>query len=249
MLMHNEFMSVPEAESLKIVVRAILFDMDGVLISSIAADERSWFRWAKLHGMEDIFSTHSTHGRRTVDTIRALRPDLDSAIELKRMEDFDVEDALGLALYPGVQDLLAELSPIQWSIVTSASERVMRHRLGILGVSLPRHIVTADHVNSGKPNPEPYHLGAAQLGLKPSDCLVIEDAPSGIRAGKSAGSPVLGVASSHKPQELHEADWIIKSLSDLELKTGEDGLITCRFVAWSCPFPGPIRRAIDLPGR
>jgi mannitol-1-/sugar-/sorbitol-6-phosphatase len=231
--MHNEYMSVPQGKILSIVIRAVLFDMDGVLISSIAADERSWLRWAKLHGMQDTFSIQSTHGRRTVDTIRALRPDLDPAIELKRMEDFDEEDTLGLTLYPGVRDLLAELSPTQWSIVTSASDRVMRHRLGVLGLSLPLHIVTADHVHSGKPNPEPYQLGAAQLGLKPSDCLVIEDAPSGIRAGKAAGSSVLAVASSHRPQELHEADWIINSLTDLALKTGKDGLITCRFATYS----------------
>lgn len=228
--MHNRYMSILEGQS--IVVRAVLFDMDGVLISSIAADERSWSKWAKLHGMQDTFSVPSTHGRRTADTIRTLRPDLDLAIELKRMEDFDAEDTLGLTLYPGAQDLLAQLSPTQWSIVTSASERVMRHRLGILGISLPLHIVTADHVSSGKPNPEPYQLAAAQLCLKPSECLVIEDAPSGIRAGKSAGSPVIAVASSHKPQELYEADWIIKSLNDLELATGEDGFITCRFVAY-----------------
>jgi sugar-phosphatase len=225
-------MSVIKGEIVSIVIRAVLFDMDGVLISSIAADERSWLRWAKLHGMQDNFSIHSTHGRRTIDTIRVLRPDLDPTVELNRMEEFDAEDTLGLTLYPGVRDLLAELSPAQWSIVTSASERVMRHRLGILGVSLPLHVVTADQVNSGKPNPEPYLLGAAQLGVKPADCLVIEDAPSGIRAGKSSGSPVLAVASSHTPQELHEADWIINSLSELELKAGEDGLITCRFVAY-----------------
>src|SRR5580692_11751814 len=140
-------MSILEGHS--IVVRAVLFDMDGVLISSIAADERSWFRWAKLHGMQDTFSIHSTHGRRTVDTIRALRPDLDLATELNRMEDFDAEDSLGLSLYPGAENLLAQLLPNQWSIVTSASERVMRHRLGSLGVSLPLHIVTADHVCCG----------------------------------------------------------------------------------------------------
>ena len=219
-------------EAQGIVVRAILFDMDGVLISSIAADERSWFRWAKLHGMQDTFSIRSTQGRRTIDTIRALRPDLDLAIELNRMEDFDAEDALGVTLYPGVQDLLLRLSSSQWSIVTSASERVMRHRLGVLGVSLPLHIVTADHVSSGKPNPEPYQLAAAQLGLEPSECLVIEDAPSGIRAGKSAGSNVLAVASSHQPIELDEADWIVKSLNDLEVTTRKDGLIDCRFVAY-----------------
>jgi mannitol-1-/sugar-/sorbitol-6-phosphatase len=217
-------------QSVSTVVRAVLFDMDGVLISSTAADERSWLRWATLHGMQDTFSVESTHGRRTIDTIRALRPDLDSAVELNRMESFDACDTEGLALYPGVKELLAELSPIQWSIVTSASERVMLHRLGILGISLPLQFVTADRVALGKPSPEPYQLGAAQLGLEPSECLVIEDSPSGIRAGKSAGCQALAVASSHRTQDLHEADWIISSLNDLRLKSSANEIITCSFV-------------------
>ena len=130
-------------------VRAILFDMDGVLVSSIGADERSWLRWARLHGMADTFSIHSTHGRRTVDTIRAVRPDLDLATELRRMEDFDAEDTTGTLLYPGVRELLAGLAPNQWCIVTSASERILRHRLALFGVALPQHLVTADHVTNG----------------------------------------------------------------------------------------------------
>src|ERR1700678_170618 len=126
------------------------------------------------------FPIQSTHGRRTVDTIRALRPDLDLTVELDRMEDFDAEDTLGLPLFPGVQELIAQLSPAQWSIVTSASERVMRHRFGILQVPLALHIVTGDQVHCGKADPEPYQIAAAQLGLNPSDCLVVEAAPSGI---------------------------------------------------------------------
>jgi mannitol-1-/sugar-/sorbitol-6-phosphatase len=214
----------------KIVVHAVLFDMDGVLINSIAADERSWWRWAEAHGMQNSFSIRSTHGRRSVDTIRALRPDLDWVTELERIESFDAEDGQGLTVYPGVHDVLARLSSTQWSIVTSASERILRHRLGVLGVPLPLHRVTADAVKQGKPNPEPYRLGAAQLGLSPADCLVIEDAPSGIRAGKAAGCRVLAVASSHQPHELQEADWIIDSLTDLHVETAEDGHIRCRFV-------------------
>jgi mannitol-1-/sugar-/sorbitol-6-phosphatase len=218
-------------ERQSIVVRAVLFDMDGVLISSIEADERSWFRWARLHGMQEDFPIQSTHGRRTVDTIRALRPDLDLTVELDRMEGFDAEDTLGVTVYPGVKELLARLSPAQWSIVTSASERVMRHRLGVLQVPLPLHIVTGDSVHHGKPDPEPYRIASAQLGIKPSECLVIEDAPSGIRAGKSAGCLVLAVASSHRAHELLEADWVIESLRDLELQTDEEGRIACRFRA------------------
>jgi mannitol-1-/sugar-/sorbitol-6-phosphatase len=229
-------------ENQSIVVRAVLFDMDGVLISSIEADERSWLRWARLHGIEDAFPIQSTHGRRTVDTIRALRPDLDLTVELDRMEDFDAEDTLGLTLYPGVQELLAKLSPGQWSIVTSASERVMRHRLGVLQVPLPLHIVTGDRVHCGKPDPEPYQIAAAQLGLNPSDCLVIEDAPSGIRAGKSAGCPVLAVASSHRTHDLLEADWVIESLRDLDLEMGQDGRITCRLMS----IPRPMKPLASL---
>jgi mannitol-1-/sugar-/sorbitol-6-phosphatase len=217
-------------ERQSILARAVLFDMDGVLISSTAADERSWFKWAKFHGIENSFSIHSVHGRRTTDTIRALRPDLDLAVEVNRMEEFDAEDTDGLSLYPGVRRLLAQLNPAQWSIVTSASERLMRHRLGILGVSLPRHIVTADHVRFGKPNAEPYQLAATQLGVAPAECLVIEDSPTGIRAGKAAGCMVLAVASSHELSELEEADWRIESLNDLELIAEDDGGITCRFV-------------------
>jgi sugar-phosphatase len=212
-----------------ITVRAILFDMDGVLISSIEADERSWLRWARLHGMEDSFSIHSTHGRRSVDTIAAIRPDLDVAVELSRMEDFDSEDSDGITVYPGAIELLAGLPAARWSIVTSASERVMRNRLGVMGVKIPPHIVTADKVNRGKPSPDPYLLGAQQLGIKPSDCLVIEDAPSGIRAGKAAGCAVLAVASSHAAEELGEADWVMDSLRDLRVEVRAGGEIYCCF--------------------
>jgi sugar-phosphatase len=212
-----------------ITVRAILFDMDGVLISSIEADERSWLRWARLHGMENSFSIHDTHGRRSVDTIAAIRPDLDVGVELSRMEDFDAEDCEGIRVYPGAVELLAELPAAQWSIVTSASERVMRNRLGVMGVKIPQHIVTADRVNRGKPSPDPYLLGAKQLGVEPGDCLVIEDAPSGIRAGKAAGCAVLAVASSHAVEELKEADWVMESLRDLQVEVRESGEIYCSF--------------------
>lgn len=224
-------MTGPNSKSLTISVRAVLFDMDGVLISSTEADARSWLRWAKLHGMEDTFSIHETHGRRTIDTIRALRPDLDQMTELERMEDFDVEDTAGLTVYPGVRELLTALKPTQWSIVTSASDRVMRHRLGVLNLPVPPKVVTSESVNLGKPNPEPYQLGASQLGLQPVDCLVLEDSPSGIRAAKTAGCFVIAVASSHAPEELKEADWIVSSLEDLELYSADDSdriLCCCR---------------------
>jgi sugar-phosphatase len=221
-------MMVSRQANLSISVRAVLFDMDGVLISSTGSDERSWIRWATAHGMQETFSVRSTHGRRSVDTIRALRPDLDPVVETRRLEDFDAEDGAGLAILPGVLDLLTGLSPSQWSIVTSASERVMRNRLNVLGVPTPPKIVTAEMVSQGKPNPEPYQLGATLLGVTPADCLVIEDSPSGIRAGKQAGCRVLAVVSSHLPEELSEADWIVNSLEDIQVNPSDNGWITCQ---------------------
>ena len=192
--------------------RAILFDMDGVLVDSTASDERCWLRWAQLHGMEGTFSLHATHGRRAVDTIRALRPDLDPYAELRRLEDFDAEDTTGTSALPGAITLLANLPPTAWAIVTSAPSRLAKSRLHVAGIPLPHHLISADDVAHGKPHPEPYELGAKQLGLAPSDCLVIEDSPAGIQSAKAAGCQTLAVLTSHAIDALAAADWIVPSL-------------------------------------
>jgi sugar-phosphatase len=212
-------------------VRGVLFDMDGVLINSTAADERSWLRWAQTHGMEGTFSVQSTHGRRTIDTIRLLRPDLDHQTELNRIEDFDAEETDGIVLLSGVTSLIASLPPNSWTVVTSASDRLMRLRLQSAGLTLPPRVVSADSVVNGKPHPEPYLLGAELLHLFPSECLVIEDSPTGIRAGKAAGCAVLGVAGTHRTDELEDADWIVPSLCHIGASPGENGEITIHLYA------------------
>ena len=127
-----------------ITARGILFDMDGVLISSTGADERCWLRWATHHNMEGTFSLQSTHGRRAVDTLRALRPDLDPVIEQRRLEDYDAEDHSGLIILPGVEKLLASLPADRWTIVTSATTRLLEGRLQHAGLPIPKVLVPAD---------------------------------------------------------------------------------------------------------
>ncbi len=220
-------MSKSEAPSTSlhtIEVRGVLFDMDGVLISSTAADELTWLRWARLHGMESTFSLLWTHGRRTQDTVRALRPDLNAEIEIARLEDFDAENQDGMLLLPGVTELVELLPAHTWTVVTSASDRIMRGRLRAAGFPfpVPHRVVTADTVQHGKPHPEPYLSGAKLLGLDPSECLVIEDAPSGISAGKAAGCRVLAVETSHTAAELGDADWVVASLQHVSVSSEED---------------------------
>jgi mannitol-1-/sugar-/sorbitol-6-phosphatase len=208
-----------------ITARGILFDMDGVLISSTGADERCWLRWAKHHNMEGTFSLQSTHGRRAVDTLRALRPDLDPVIEQRRLEDYDAEDHSGLIILPGVEKLLASLPADRWTIVTSATTRLLEGRLQHAGLPIPKVLVPAERVANGKPHPEPYLAGAKLLGFAPADCLVIEDSPAGVASGKAAGCRVLAVLSSHAQSELTGADWFVASLEQVIATLRPDGAI------------------------
>jgi sugar-phosphatase len=100
--------------------------MDGVLISSTAADERCWLRWAQHHNMQGSFSLQSTHGRRAVDTLRTIRPDLDPVAEQRRLEDYDAEDHSGLVILPGVENLLASLPADRWAIVYFSDRALAR---------------------------------------------------------------------------------------------------------------------------
>jgi mannitol-1-/sugar-/sorbitol-6-phosphatase len=213
---------------LTITVRGILFDMDGVLISSTGADERCWLRWAKHHHMEGTFSLQSTHGRRALDTLRTLRPDLDPVIEQRRLEDYDAEDHSGLIVLPGVEKLLASLPTDRWTIVTSATTRLLEGRLGHAGLPIPAVLVPAEKVANGKPHPEPYLTGAKLLGFAPADCLVIEDSPAGVASGKAAGCRVLAVLSSHAQAELTGADWFVASLAQIAATPQGDGTLSIR---------------------
>lgn len=214
--------------AIDLTTRGILFDMDGVLISSTGADEHCWLQWAKHHNMEGAFSLQSTHGRRAVDTLRALRPDLDPVIEQRRLEDYDAEDYSGLVILPGVEKLLASLPADRWTIVTSATVRLLEGRLRHAGLPVPKVLVPAERVANGKPHPEPYLTGAQLLGLAPADCLVIEDSPAGVASGKAAGSRVLAVLSSHTREQLPAADWYIDSLEQVRAAAQPNGALTIR---------------------
>lgn len=212
--------------SYTISVRGILFDMDGVLISSTAADERCWLRWAEHHNVQGTFSLQSTHGRRALDTLRAIRPDLDPVVEQRRLEDYDAEDHSGLIILPGVETLLASLPADRWTIVTSATVPLLEGRLNFAGLPMPAVLVSADKVANGKPHPEPYFTGAKLLGFPAADCLVIEDSPAGVASGKAAGCKVLAVLSSHPQAELSGADWFVDSLEQVRAELQADGTLS-----------------------
>ena len=210
---------------MKISVRGVLFDMDGVLISSIGSVERSWTKWAAEHGIDPAYAIKMAHGRRAIETVRMLRPDLNANDELRRVEDMEVEDNEGVAILEGVLRILQALPANRWAVVTSATEKLALSRLRQSGIPIPEHVVTADRVSKGKPDPEPYLVGARLLGLQPEECLVIEDAASGVAAGHAAGCKVLATLFSHSLESLSAAGWIVKSLEDVRVTSVGDDLI------------------------
>lgn len=204
---------------------ALLFDLDGVLIDSSACIRRNWGAWAAPHGIDVAEIMKVAHGVRSVETIRQVAPHLDAEAEAARLTALEVADTEGVIVMPGAHALLASLPDGAWTIVTSGSADLAAARLRAVGLPVPAQIVTADDVTQGKPAPEPYLLGARRLGRTPAQCLVVEDAPAGIQAGRSAGIRVLGVASTHAPDELSAigATAVVDRLASLHVEAANDG--------------------------
>jgi sugar-phosphatase len=216
----------PPLASSSVLVRCkgILFDMDGILISSLGSVERSWTKWAKMRGLDPAHVLSMIHGRRAIESVAMLRPDLDPAGELKLIEDFELADGEGITVLPGVKELIAALPEDRWTVVTSATEHLARMRLAGSGFKVPQRLVTAETVNEGKPNPAPYLAGAALLGLAPGECVVFEDSASGVAAGCAAGCIVVATTFSHEAEHLECANYLVRDLSGMAVSVLPDGL-------------------------
>jgi sugar-phosphatase len=204
--------------------KALLFDMDGVLISSIESANRCWRRWAAMHGVPDAANYTIPHGVPARNIVMQLRPDMDPDEGLRIIEDMEINDVGDIEVLAGVRELLAGLPPERWTIVTSATRRLLEARLKAAGLPEPATLISADMVTKGKPDPEPYLRGAAALGFAPEDCIVVEDAVSGVKAGLAAGCRVLALLSSTPRTELAAATWIARSLAIVKVTADADGL-------------------------
>jgi mannitol-1-/sugar-/sorbitol-6-phosphatase len=207
----------------EIQCRALLLDMDGVLVDSTPAVARVWSRWAKMHGLDPESVVKQAHGRPSLATIVELLPNAGSEVHRREnhwMEQGELADFSDVIALPGTKELMSALPPSQVAVVTSAIRALAEVRLRAAGL-LPyvQNMVTVDDIRRGKPDPEPYLKGAAKLNLPPSECVVIEDAPSGVRSGKAAGARVLAVRTTTGDEELLAAgaDWIANDCSSLRI--------------------------------
>lgn len=200
--------------------QAILFDMDGVLVDSTPAVARVWTRWALAHGFVPDEVVRKAHGRPSLATIRELLPDGDHEAEDREVERLEIEDIADVVALPGASHLLGNIPAHRWTIVTSATRALAEVRLRAAGLPVPRSLVTASDLQRGKPDPDPYLKGAEALQIPPADCVVAEDAPSGVRSGKSAGARVLALRTTSTDAELLSAgaDWVADNLAAISLE-------------------------------
>ena len=203
----------------QIQCEALLFDMDGVLVNSTPAVARVWRRWAIERGFNPEDVVARAHGRPSLTTVKEFLPDADHDAENREVERREIADLEGVVPLPGALDLLSSLPDDRWTIVTSCTRALAEVRIRAAGLPLPKKLVTANDITNGKPHADPYLKGASKLGFSPSDCVVLEDVPAGVRSGKAAGARVIAFTTTVQSSVLREsgADWVLNACADISL--------------------------------
>lgn len=203
-----------------LVCKAILFDLDGVLVDSAECVERAWRSWSAQHGLnaEDVIAV--AHGRRTIETVRAVAPHLDVLSEVSALELQEGMTSEGIYEIEGARELIARLPTNRWAVVTSGTRAIASFRLNLVKIPIPAVMVCADEISHGKPHPEGYLTAASRLGFQAKECVVIEDTPPGIEAAHAGGIRAIAVAATYPREALLDADAIVERLADLEVSVG-----------------------------
>lgn len=209
---------------MKIQADALLFDNDGTLVSSLESVYRCWTRWAEEYGITaEEFARVELHGRPAAEIAADLLPADRVAEAVVRIEQLEVEDVEGgVHLLPGTRALLESVPADRWAVVTSATRRLAEARLDEAGIR-PKTLIAADDITRGKPDPEPFLLAARRLGVDPARCVVFEDAPAGLQAGRSAGMTTVALTTTHQADELH-ADVVVTDLSVVSALVTDGGV-------------------------
>jgi mannitol-1-/sugar-/sorbitol-6-phosphatase len=216
----------------EITCSAVLFDLDGVLIDSTPAVARVWTWWALKHGFNPAEVIERAHGRPSLSTVREYLPDADLELENREVEQREIADLGGVVGLPGARELLDSLPPSRWTIVTSCTRALATVRMRAAALPTPEHLVSADDIARGKPDPEPYLKAAARLSFPPDSCVVVEDVPAGIVAGRGAGAPVIAVRTTCADRELAAAgaSWIVDGCDSISvIRTGSDRAVRLAF--------------------
>ena len=203
----------------------VLFDMDGTLIDSLGAVERSWLQWCDEFAIAPA-ALAGAHGRTSANTIAIVMAERTEAERLTahaRIGQIEVEDTEGIVVLPGAVEALEMLDRlgVPHAIVTSCEQDLAEARLAATGLPRPSVVVTASDVSHGKPGPEPYERGASLLGVPVGDCIVVEDATAGLVSGRAAGAGLLVAVLGTTTVEVlaPDADVVVTSVATIPWST------------------------------
>ena len=197
-------------------------------MDSTRAVDREWREWARRKGVDGDAVMAIAHGVRTIEVIQRVAPHLQAEAEVLELESREADHQEGVRVMPGAVALVHSIPEGRWGVVTSGTRLLASARLRFCGLPVPKVLVTADDVEQGKPHPEPYLKGAQRLGVEPADCLVIEDAPAGIRSARAGGFKVVGIASTYPASKLGEADVVVTGLSQVQVSRNGSSKLSIR---------------------
>ncbi|KAI1383113.1 HAD-like protein [Hypoxylon trugodes] len=218
----------------EVTFKGLLFDMDGTIIDSTAAVVKHWHTVGNEIGVDPKVILQTSHGRRSIDTLKVISPDKANWEYVRQMEALlPKHHGADASEIPGARPLLDSLINVnaRWTIVTSGTEPLVGGWLEVLKLPSPPHLVSAESVEIGKPDPACYNLGREKLSIPSSESdqvLVLEDSPAGILAGKAAGCKVLGLVTSHSAEQVLAAgpDWIVRDLQSVRMVRGDGDAVT-----------------------
>jgi sugar-phosphatase len=199
-------------------VQAVLFDMDGTLVDSTPVVEKVWARWAASHGFNPSDVTHFAHGRPTADVVRHFLPGVDAVAEAAALLAEEELDPTPINSIPGAQQAVSLADRhAKWAVVTSASRTLAFLRLKLGGFPEPPLLISADDITRGKPDPEGFRKAANLLSVPPEECLVLEDTPAGLEAGRAAGAHIIGLSTTF-PASALPAEVVVPDLTYVTLE-------------------------------
>ena len=204
--------------------KAILFDLDGVLVDSTECVERTWRGWATRHSLDPDTVISLAHGRPTRETVRLVAPELGVEAEAALLEAGEAMASDGIYKIPGAREILEGLPKGSWAVVTSGTRAIAEFRLKLTGLPIPPVLICADEIGRGKPDPQGYLTAAARLHRSADECVVIEDAPLGIQAAQAARMRVIAIAATYARDRLASADAVVETLADLTIRSDVDGV-------------------------
>ncbi|KAK4521544.1 uncharacterized protein ATC70_012160 [Mucor velutinosus] len=204
---------------------AFIFDLDGTLIDTTPQVVKFWTDIALENKLNPAKILETSHGRRTIETLQRWVPKLATKEYVNELEGRLALEKEGVVVLPGVMDLLQSIPAEDWTVNTAGTNLMATTRLRQFNITVPKQMATGDMLTHGKPHPEGYLKAAAILGKDPKDCLVFEDAPSGVMAAIAAGMQCIACTTTHTLEQLKEAGAtvIVDRLDSVRVKRNEDG--------------------------